>query len=89
MRRILRLSQVELARQRERVRQRDGYRCRRCGGVGPIQVHHVVKRSLGGGDDLENLESLCVPCHDQVHPERTVRWTRAATRLTLVKRSHR
>lgn len=77
--RIFRLSQVQLARQRERVRQRDGWRCTQCGGLGPLQVHHVRRKSQGGGDELANLVSLCIPCHKALHPERTVRWPQRST----------
>jgi 5-methylcytosine-specific restriction endonuclease McrA len=77
-RRVLRLSQPEMVRQRERVRQRDGYRCTGCGCLGPLQVHHKQRRSQGGGDELENLVSLCLACHKAAHPERLVRWKRPA-----------
>jgi RNA-directed DNA polymerase len=46
----------------------------RCGGCGQLlreeeewHIHHRVKRSLGGGDDLENLELLHGNCHRQKH----------------------
>lgn len=54
---------------REQVLQRDKCRCRECG----IQVilekglmsniHHIQPRSAGGLDVLENLITLCEPCH--------------------------
>jgi HNH endonuclease len=33
-------------------------------------VHHVVFRSHGGEDTMENLCTLCASCHDGVHIER-------------------
>ena len=30
------------------------------------EVDHVVARHEGGGNELENLRTLCVPCHKQV-----------------------
>ena len=48
---------------------RDGYRCQECGilvavrGGAKPQTHHQVPRSAGGTDDLENLITLCQPCH--------------------------
>lgn len=30
-----------------------------------VDVHHVVKRSQGGSDALDNLVGLCRRCHDQ------------------------
>lgn len=29
--------------------------------------HHIIHRSLGGSDDVENLVKLCRGCHDAVH----------------------
>lgn len=46
----------------------------RCGGCNQLmqedeewQIHHRVKRSLGGSDKLENLELLHANCHRQTH----------------------
>lgn len=48
--------------------QRDNYTCQRCGFVGrpnaaELNADHVIPRAEGGTDDLDNLETLCVPCH--------------------------
>ena len=63
---------------RERVLERDGYRCRRCGYHRPpdvevrfgraLQAHHLVPRAAGGPDHPENLVTLCRPCHGVQHP---------------------
>ncbi|MBO5856731.1 MAG: HNH endonuclease [Clostridia bacterium] len=29
-----------------------------------INIDHIVPRSLGGTDDLDNLQTLCVECHN-------------------------
>jgi len=54
---------------RRRVIDRDGNRCQECGievgrrrGLEP-HAHHIVPRSSGGADELENLITLCRPCH--------------------------
>lgn len=49
---------------------RDKFTCQRCEkknsqGRG-MTAHHVTPRSDGGGDNLENLITLCDPCHDYV-----------------------
>lgn len=47
------------------VWKRDRYRCRECGvdvaqerGCLP-QTHHITRAAAGGGDDLDNLATLC------------------------------
>ncbi len=55
---------------REETLRRDGYRCQRCfENRGPLQAHHVVPRSDGGPDSLDNLVTLCRPCHGVQHPD--------------------
>ena len=29
--------------------------------------YHIKLKSRGGGDELENLETLCNECHDKIH----------------------
>jgi len=52
------------------VFRRDGFRCVYCGFDGRtfeswtfLQVDHFVPRSLGGGDDLDNLKTSCIICN--------------------------
>lgn len=44
--------------------------CRICGAPGPSNLHHIVPRSLGGGDTFHNLAPLCgsgtTGCHGLV-----------------------
>lgn len=55
------------------VRERDGYYCRNCGaGGGPngnaeLHVDHQIPRSVGGGNEPENLRTLCRDCHEARH----------------------
>ena len=52
---------------RRLVLARDAHRCQiRIPGVCTIdatEVDHIVPRSLAGGDELDNLRSVCHPCH--------------------------
>ena len=32
-----------------------------------LQIHHIIYRSHGGGDEVENCIALCVKHHDQAH----------------------
>lgn len=47
---------------RHAVLERDGYRCRYCGGPAST-VDHVVPVFRGGSDDESNLVAACVTCH--------------------------
>ena len=49
---------------RKAVLDRDGWKCRRCGGRGRMEVHHQ-KPLAEGGDPfaLDGLESICRGCH--------------------------
>lgn len=55
--------------------QRDEYTCQFCGTRRNLEVHHLLYRSHGGKDDLDNLLTLCHRCHAAVH-ERTMRVAR-------------
>lgn len=52
---------------RVQVLQRDGYLCqahlRRGQDVPGNEVDHVVPKARGGTDNMDNLETLCGPCH--------------------------
>ena len=59
------------SRARRAAKRRDKYACVRCGGGRPIEVNHIVPclgahGTLSCAHHLENLETLCVPCH-RVH----------------------
>ena len=47
---------------------RDGYTCQCCRTKrGTLQVHHIIYRSNGGADTLDNLITLCTDCHRKLH----------------------
>lgn len=48
---------------RRAVFHRDDYACVKCGGRARIECDHVKPRMDGGGDELENLQTLCRKCH--------------------------
>ena len=46
------------------VRERDGQCCQICEVKNErLEVHHILKRKLGGSNELDNLITLCVKCH--------------------------
>ena len=54
---------------RQEVLRRDNYSCARCDcsqTTCRLTVHHILPSDEGGGDNVENLIALCIPCHDLV-----------------------
>lgn len=50
------------------VLNRDNYTCQYCKTKkGTLHVHHIVYRSQGGSDEIENLTTLCEYCHKNLH----------------------
>ena len=52
---------------RKAIYRRDGYQCAVCGDNRRLQIHHITKRSQGGGDEQMNLVTLCSVCHALAH----------------------
>lgn len=52
---------------RKAIYRRDGYQCAVCGDNRRLQVHHIRKRSQGGGNEQMNLITLCEKCHALAH----------------------
>ena len=51
-------------RMRTSILERDGWRCRRCGKAGRLEVDHVVPMAVGGDPwEPANLQALCRGCH--------------------------
>lgn len=47
---------------------RDGYKCQCCKTKkGKLNAHHIIYRSNGGADTLDNLITLCEDCHEKLH----------------------
>lgn len=46
--------------------ERDGWRCRKCGGREHLTPHHIIKRSDIRIDISENILTLCIVCHNAV-----------------------
>lgn len=48
------------------VHVRDNWTCCKCQRVSMnLECDHIVNKAQGGTDDMDNLQSLCKPCHDQ------------------------
>jgi 5-methylcytosine-specific restriction protein A len=52
--------------------------CQRQGRLTPAEeVHHILPLSKGGGNETENLMSLCKSCHSRITAESGDRWGRS------------
>jgi RNA-directed DNA polymerase len=51
---------------RDRVRRRDGNRCRLCGSTDRVEVHHARKYKPGMRHDPARMAALCATCHRQL-----------------------
>lgn len=58
-------------RNRSRALRRDQYRCQYCdrhdSPHADLHVHHIHTVEHGGGHGLDNLITLCSPCHNKLH----------------------
>ena len=64
-------TQLEWRAVRAVVLARDAHQCRACGekcSRGEADVHHLIPRAAGGGNDPANLITLCDGCHAAHHP---------------------
>ena len=52
---------------REKVLKRDGYTCQICGSRENLEAHHIIPKSRGGTNIVENGITLCKECHKAVH----------------------
>jgi 5-methylcytosine-specific restriction endonuclease McrA len=55
---------------RNRIFERDSWRCQICGSMKNLEVHHQQFRSHSGDDAEYNLVTLCVNCHGKSHSGR-------------------
>lgn len=62
----------EFKKVRPTVLTRDEYKCVLCGSADRVNVHHINERSKGGGNDLDNLITLCHNCHKDEHKNEPV-----------------
>ncbi|WP_313678432.1 HNH endonuclease [Corynebacterium stationis] len=58
---------------RKQTLQRDSHTCQRCGATGvPLEINHMQNKAQGGTDTLDNLETLCIPCHEPETRQQTI-----------------
>ena len=53
---------------KQAVLSRDNYTCQLCGKQKEhLHVHHIVFKSKGGSNRMDNLVTLCSECHEKIH----------------------
>lgn len=68
--------------QKKAVYVRDKGQCQYCHAIPDsdydvLDVHHLLPRGKGGGDEMENLVLAHRHCHEAQHPEKQLRFTRS------------
>ena len=48
---------------RKKVKERDGWKCTKCGSKEDLQIHHIKPTKYGIDNSLQNLLTLCRNCH--------------------------
>lgn len=48
--------------------------CAYCGATGPLQWEHIIPKSRGGPDTMDNLVLSCSPCNAQKSSQNPVEW---------------
>lgn len=48
---------------RRMIFDRDGWRCKKCGKAGRLELDHITPLECGGAHEAGNLQTLCRGCH--------------------------
>jgi 5-methylcytosine-specific restriction endonuclease McrA len=53
---------------RKRVYERDSYTCQQCGATNTeLHAHHKQPIADGGEHEIDNLQTVCCDCHEELH----------------------
>ena len=66
----------EWERLRGQAKDRDGWRCQKCGRAGKLEVHHVIELAHGGTNDMNNLHTPVPRLPHRPSPAGASRWRR-------------
>lgn len=77
---------------KQAVLSRDNYTCQSCDKKsGKLEVHHIVFKSKGGSNRMDNLVVLCEDCHKKIHSgeikyTRRVKSFKHATHMNIMRK---
>lgn len=54
---------------RESVYKRDNFKCLKCGSKNNLTLDHILAKSKGGNNDVDNLQTLCFDCNQEKKTE--------------------
>lgn len=63
--RILEKLRIQASKLLPELAERDGRSCKHCGTTEKLTVDHIVPRSRGGTNDINNLQILCRACNSR------------------------
>lgn len=55
----------EIRSRREKVFQRDGFKCLKCGSEENLTLDHIKPLCMGGKNKSKNLQTLCASCNQE------------------------
>ncbi len=61
---------IEVYRKHFEIGDQDVVLCEACHRERVVDIHHLVFRSHGGSDQIDNLVGLCRSCHNRAHNDR-------------------
>ena len=64
---LLKSKRLKSLKNYTKVKRLDQYRCVLCGYSSNLHIHYIKTKGAGGGDEIENLITLCFGCHRKIH----------------------
>ena len=53
-------------KRRDEILNRDNHKCTQCDSEANTTIHHIVPIREGGGEEHDNLITLCMGCHNRI-----------------------
>lgn len=73
---------------KEAVSKQQHGKCLLCGRKKIEHYHHIVPKSRGGSENIDNYAGLCMVCHEKVHKDESVKGKLQSRKKGLQKKYH-